>query len=58
LTAQFDVLHATSKPDVYTSNAGGTLTFTNLAAVPEPAPLALFGVVLAGLGMVLRTRRA
>jgi hypothetical protein len=51
-------LSSTSDPDVFTDTAGGTLTFTNLAAAPEPASLTLLALGLAGLGMVLRTRRA
>ena len=53
------LLNSTSDPDVYTDVGRGRLTFTNLAAVPEPAPsLALFSIGLAALGMALRTRRA
>ena len=36
----------------------GTIGFFNLASVPEPGALALFGIGLAGLGFMRRRRRA
>jgi hypothetical protein len=55
-----DALNATTNPLVWTGRTlSGTLTFTDLAtAVPEPASLPVLALGLAGLGMVLRMRRA
>jgi hypothetical protein len=56
---EINSLLPSGNPDFYSIIGGGSLTFTNLAAVstPEPASLALLAVGLAGLGMVLRLRR-
>jgi hypothetical protein len=58
LTPNAAPLSATANPDVFTDAAGGTLTFNLPAVVPEPASLTLLAVALAGLGVVLRTRRS